>query len=381
MLVTYNQFDSLKKIRETLDKHGITKFNSIGEVKTFLRNYPNQVQDVNKKIEEELNQELSKLRENQINLQVKLRQVQESIKTKVFADNTIHAYSNSDSYFESIVKGVFKWGQKGVRFAESRRLKLSSKRLTTKIKSIDGQLFNLYGNKDSLIKQRATIRLQELHHTKTILEMVNPLIAGAIGEHKVVKELTNMDIDGFLINDFQASFSPSIYNKKENDKIRSIQVDHLLVCTSGIFILETKNWSKKSIEQQDLRSPIAQILRSSYAINILVHKQSEIKLKPHHWGQKEIPVRNVIVMIKHKPKESFRYVKVKTLSELAGYLQHFESIFDHDEVKAIADYLLNCQSDEGSTAKMYAPSMSNNQNSYQGKTRRTINDIYEDRWR
>ena len=32
-------------------------------------------------------------------------------------------------------------------------------------------------------------------------------------------------------------------DKTEKDRIFSIQIDHLLLSNSGIFIIETKNWS------------------------------------------------------------------------------------------------------------------------------------------
>ena len=127
---------------------------------------------------------------------------------------------------------------------------------------------------------------------------------------------------------FKINFRP-IYNKNEDDRIFSIQIDHLLVCQSGVFLLETKNWSRRSIENLDLRSPVKQILRTSYALFVLLNSDSkfnDIKLERHHWGSKKIPIRNIIVMTNEKPKEEFKYVKVLSLSELNGYIQYFDYI-------------------------------------------------------
>ena len=74
------------------------------------------------------------------------------------------------------------------------------------------------------------------------------LIAGAIGENSTVNELQKLSDNYYLINDFSAKFNPPIYNKKDKDRIFSVQIDHLLICQSGVFLLETKNWSKKSIK-------------------------------------------------------------------------------------------------------------------------------------
>lgn len=145
-----------------------------------------------------------------------------------------------------------------------------------------------------------------------------------------------------MFNDFSVEFDPPIYNKKENDRIYSIQIDHLLVCEAGIFILETKNWSAQSVKSIDLRSPVKQILRSSYALFVLLNSQSghnNIGLESHHWGSKQIPVRNLIVMTGAKPKEEFKHVKVLSLKELNGYVTYFDPIFNSAEIESICDYL------------------------------------------
>ena len=77
---------------------------------------------------------------------------------------------------------------------------------------------------------------------------------------------------------------------------------------------------------------------------MLLNSESEyndINLNSHHWGNKQIPIRNIIVMINEKPKEKFKYVKVKSVSELNGYITYFDPIFNDAEVKSISDYLRN----------------------------------------
>jgi len=60
----------------------------------------------------------------------------------------------------------------------------------------------------------------------------------------------------------------------------------------------------------------------------------------HHWGNKKIPLRNIVAMIHHKPKEKFQYVVIKKLRELNSYINHFEPLFNESEVHRIADYLM-----------------------------------------
>ncbi|WP_424273342.1 hypothetical protein [Eudoraea sp.] len=57
-------------------------------------------------------------------------------------------------------------------------------------------------------------------------------------------------------------------------------------------------------------------------------------------GEKKLPIWNIVAMINNKPKEEFKYVTIKKLKELNGYIDSFEPIFDDNEVKMISNYLI-----------------------------------------
>jgi hypothetical protein len=95
----------------------------------------------------------------------------------------------------------------------------------------------------------------------------------------------------------------------------------------------------------DLRSPVQQIRRSSFALYTLLNSsKSDLSLAGHHWGDKEVPLRNVIVMINSRPKEKFKFVAVKTLKELNSYIEYFEPIFADSDVRSLAEFLTSLQS-------------------------------------
>jgi hypothetical protein len=111
---------------------------------------------------------------------------------------------------------------------------------------------------------------------------------------------------------------------------------------AGIFIIETKNWSKDSVESYDLRSPVDQIRRSSYAVFTVMSNTSGknyFRLKRHPWGDQKVPIRSIIAMAGHKPKEQFEYVQVKEISQLNSYISYFEPIFDEKETNEISQHL------------------------------------------
>lgn len=163
------------------------------------------------------------------------------------------------------------------------------------------------------------------------------LISGAIGENLVVKEISKLSDDYALINDFNLSFSRPIFYKKQNQRIYSVQIDHLLISKAGIFVIETKNWSKSSVYTISLRSPIEQIERSNFALYVYISEN--ISLSEHHWGEQRVPIRNLIVMINNKPRGQFKYVSVKLLRELNDYIKYFEPVLTDKQFNRIVTEL------------------------------------------
>ncbi|MGB5386189.1 MAG: nuclease-related domain-containing protein, partial [Eudoraea sp.] len=221
-------------------------------------------------------------------------------------------------------------------------IRLQTRKSRKSLNAIKEKISALAANRQSIISSRCAFQFQEFEYVKKVVTDLNPLIAGAIGENLVQKELEKLSDTYVLFNDFSLVFEKPIYNKKENDRIFSIQIDHLLVTNAGIFIIETKNWSKESIARPDFRSPIKQIQRSSFAMFVILNHSEQGAsriLRKHHWGEKKLPIWNIVAMINNKPKEEFKYVTIKKLKELNGYIDSFEPIFDDSEVSRIAEYL------------------------------------------
>ncbi|MEM9547325.1 MAG: nuclease-related domain-containing protein [Bacteroidota bacterium] len=393
MIKTYGKIESLKKIRTTLSNHGLTEFNSIGEINSFLQNYSAEVRRIREEAELDVNHEHEQLEKEKVKLVQALNHLAEQITTdinneiaKLHQRITSRECKESKYLFHGIVNksilSVLKYRKGRIEKSRQKRIENATANLVVKTANIETVLKPYTSNKVGIIEQRAAPKLSKIEYAKGVIEDINPLIAGAIGEHKVEKELERLSINGVLINDFSVSFKPPIYNRKERDRIYSIQVDHLLITGAGIFVLETKNWSKKSIESLDLRSPVAQVKRTSYALFVLVNSANDrsLGLMHHHWGKKQIPIRSLIVMINHRPNETFNYVKVKALNELNGYIEHFEPIFNEEEVDNIAHYLLSHQQDYKSGNIIKGTPKSNSNSFFVNDGKKSINDIYRDRW-
>lgn len=353
MTIVHGQIESLKRIKEILNQKGIIRFNSIGDINDFIKNYELEKQKIFDQIEHDLNIEIDGLQADRINFQ----KIYDNLKTEIVnkLNNDINRLKSKSELIASrnttnLLRKIFNWLQLRILKWKKSKLEKNFNKIIhqytfiaeQKVNKTNTKIHEYTVNREKIISLHSLPKCRELDYTKEIVDGLNPLIAGAIGENLVVKEIKKLSDEYILFNDFSIDFETPIYNKKENDRIFSIQIDHLLITNSGIFILETKNWSKKSVESFDLRSPVKQIRRTSHALFVILNSDSKekvIDLKRHHWGRKEIPIRNIIVMINEKPKEKFKYVKVKTLNELNRCITYFEPIFDDSEVNSIYKYL------------------------------------------
>jgi len=220
-------------------------------------------------------------------------------------------------------------------------LKSTVKELAINIKNDEHFIKEYETEKQNLIEKRAQFETKQLEYTRNVLEDSINLISGAIGENLVVKEIMKLSDEYTLINDFNLSFSPPIFNPKLNHRIYTVQIDHVLISRAGIFIIETKNWSKTSVNAISMRSPVEQIKRSNFALYVYI--TNNITLDDHHWGEQKIPIRNLIVMINNKPKAEFKYVNIKLLRELNAYIKYFEPVLTQNQLTRITTTLTKNQ--------------------------------------
>jgi len=353
MTIVEGQIETLKKLKESLRRSGITRFGSIGEIRRFLKDFELEKKQLPNRIENEVKAEIQDMQSTLANHRQDCDELKASIrdgieqqidkletKTKRARDR-----SNRNVFYKVLYYlKISSLSRRASRLEKNRERIVKKKASSTEktISKLQRTIEKSLENREKLIAERCKKSLDELTYTKEVVDALYTLVAGAIGEASVVSTLQQLSDDYYLINDFSIEFSRPIYNRKEKDRIYSIQIDHLLVCKSGIFLLETKNWSKASVESLDLRSPVKQIRRTSFALFVLLNSESrhnDIKLDRHHWGAKKIPIKNIVVMINEKPKADFQHVKVLSLNELIGYVQYFDQTFNDEEVKSIFEYL------------------------------------------
>ncbi len=350
MCKVYNQIGSLTTIKTHLRTHNINDINSLNDIIAFQKNYTNYIKEITSKhtnlIEDEKNElkidislleqfiESSK-KDATLKLNLEIEQLEKQL-------NYLHL--NTSNIFKTFINHFKIIGlQKKIKNINHQfdsiiinSLRISTNTLNTKINRYNFILSHFL----DAVHQSQLPEIKELEIRKKAIDQIIPSIYGAIGENKVSKELENLSDDYILINDFNYSFYKAIYNRKENDYIKSIQIDHILISPAGIFLIETKNWSEQSLNNLSLHSPVQQIKRTNFAFYKILNDQITNSFNQHHWGERKITIKNLIVMVNQKPKEEFQFVKILSLRELRKYIEYFSPVLSKRETESIANYLL-----------------------------------------
>ena len=347
----YGKIESLKSLKFELENNGISRFSSVKEINDFLSNYNSEKLTVlnkeSNKLEKEYSKTCSNLKRNLQNkteiINLETEKIDNQISDLLRKINIIN--TKDVNFLKKIISSVklYSLKKQSNYFIKNKNelLSASLKEITKKIQNDKFFIKEYETKKQNLIEKRTKSKIEKLEYTKNVLENSKNLISGALGESLVVKEIKKLSDINVLINDFNLSFSHPIFHKKYNQWIYSVQIDHLLISKAGIFILETKNWSKSSVNTINLRSPVEQIERSNFALYIYLSEN--ITLNEHHWGEQQIPIRNLIVMINNKPKSKFKFVKIKLLNELNDYINYFEPILTESQIERITNKLIKRQ--------------------------------------
>jgi len=347
----FRQIESTKTLRKELDYRRISMFNSIREIEDFKRNYESIKVEILAQaqisIQKEIAQKSTELEKLELELKSAVRNEEEEVKSTIHRlENKITELTerlNKQRFLSRLFLTISRWQQNSklhqLRNNSDRIIFKRTSLIQRKVKNLHSHVDFLNTNTEKIISERCENDLSELNRTKQAISDLRTIIAGAKGEYAVEQELKKLPDNFYVINDYRLNFTRPIINKKNGDKIFSIQIDHLVVSPGGIFLLETKNWSNRSIRSLNLRSPIDQIQRSSYALFVFIN--NNISLNSHHWGSKQISLKSVLVMVGATTNQKFQFVKIKELKALNRYLKYFEPIYTDQETKWLAQTLLD----------------------------------------
>lgn len=173
------------------------------------------------------------------------------------------------------------------------------------------------------------------------------LLLGAQGEVRVSRQLSRLPDDFTIIHDYNLEFTKPLHGRQNDDYIFSIQIDHLVIGPTGVFLIETKHWSKTSQENRNFFSPVRQLKRSNFAIFVKLNqaiKNGSIVAFGHHWGLKQISPQNILCFINNAPSDKFQYVTILSPDQLSHHILNRRRVFNPPQINSLVEYILNEES-------------------------------------
>ena len=159
---------------------------------------------------------------------------------------------------------------------------------------------------------------------------IGKLKTGTKGENKVIDELSKLDDSYHIMCGIDIELPNWVtYNGKKN--LKSAQMDIVVVCPKGVFMIEVKNWTDEYAQnnKQDF-SPYEQAGRAGLVLWITLKKVI-----------KDIRVTNVLLSIRGNLKynEKYRLVYVSCIDSINQFLEKRQDTLNEKEVEKIVNEL------------------------------------------
>lgn len=155
----------------------------------------------------------------------------------------------------------------------------------------------------------------------------SPESRGAQGELAVIKELQRLPDDYALLNDLTLK-APG-FMRHAGKVLQSAQVDHVVVGPAGVFLLETKAWTRQFAQQGTHFDPFEQVSRAGLLCHVLL-KETGLPAA----------VQNILVTNIRLPRSSnAKFVQVVAPTGLTEFILRKASRLRSDEVDRITKVL------------------------------------------
>lgn len=158
--------------------------------------------------------------------------------------------------------------------------------------------------------------------------MRDPLRTGAIGEKGVLGRLSALDDTHHVFCDLHIRLPYTVrYNGQKN--LRSAQMDLVVVCPKGVFLIEVKNWSDRYAANPEW-SPHEQTERAGRVLWVAL--QGSVS---------RVRVTNVLLSmrgnIRHDP--DYRSVWVSDPDRIVDFLRNRQDVLPEDDLRRVVKAL------------------------------------------
>lgn len=169
--------------------------------------------------------------------------------------------------------------------------------------------------------------LQPIISSYDFLKAHETFLIGSKGEEAVIAALLQLSDDYHVLNDVNLRFKPALFWNKTGEYIKTCQIDHIVVGPTGIFVLETKNWTSSNLEKKSdlLRW---QVNRSGFALRTCIRDK-------YSWILDPPKIFYVVVSMSGKNAEwnLDTFIDVVSLNHLRDYILKMKPSLSNDAVE------------------------------------------------
>ena len=154
---------------------------------------------------------------------------------------------------------------------------------------------------------------------------------GIIGENIVSNSLLNLSNEYIVFNNLNLLADDWIlYKGKKN--LKSAQIDHLVLGPTGIFIIETKFWSKDFLDNNKF-TPSEQIKRSEKLLIYL--------LKEHYILFNNFQIKKIVISISDTIKNVDPGIKLLRANQVSSFISNSSNKYSQNEIKKLHSFFRN----------------------------------------
>lgn len=352
MATIYRQIGALTQLLDELEREGIGDFRTLDDIRAFYNDYNNSLDRIRAKYGEMLRQEVveRESRYTQISLELDRRIAARETLLKDELKKLKESLAGNEN--RNMLMRLFFFFQKK-RLTKRKAVLENSfeneverpfRKGFAKIDSLRAEIEDRKNNAENWVGRYSAGEIEKQQRILSVLRKLTPLFYGAEGEKRVERELAQLPDTYTVINDYKLEFSQPVYDRNNDDRIYSIQIDHVVVGPTGLYLVETKNWSRDSMENPELFSPIKQLKRSNFAIFVLLNQaveRGEIDNFSDHWGDRRISPKNILCLMNRRPNQEFQYVTTLSERQITHYVKNQRQTFSQIEVNFLAENLLS----------------------------------------
>jgi len=330
----------------------VTCIDDIGQIKN---NLDDEYTKQEKQVMEQINTEITDLTKNieVLDCEIEIK----SSKIKIDINSEIEKLEKKIKEIEKIKFNLEKLfifiKSKFEKYKKKRRYKYLVNNPKDEVqKLLKNEYFQLknYIDKKQYLKNNFDIECK--HRLSNLLNQVDKIgfikkskiYKGAKGEILVIEKLRNLTDDYCIFNDLFFKLDHGV--NFNGTFLKSAQIDHLVIGPSGIYVIETKNWSEayvKKVFENGSYTPYDQIKRSSYAVyrHLNSSKYGNVFQKAYYsLAKKEIKVISIIAITGSKiPLQDKGFVKVLFPNQLSGYISERENILSNEMIENLVKNL------------------------------------------